>query len=109
MTQETLFEIGQAAVRAVADARHEIETDDAQSQHRDDDHDSRLLVSLARQSQRTDDPVERARLAMRIKSLTETIIDASLREASRRGTTWREIGALVGVPFQTLHRRYGGG
>ena len=29
--------------------------------------------------------------------------------ANRDGMTWRQIGAELGVPFQTLYRRYGEG
>jgi len=30
-----------------------------------------------------------------------------IRDANRAGLTWREIGAQLGVPFQTIYRRYG--
>jgi hypothetical protein len=109
MTQQNLFELEQAAVRAVAAACPEIETNAAPSRSGDGDDALHLLVSLARQSARAADPVERARLAIQVERAAEMIIDASLREANGAGVTWREIGARVGVPFQTLHRRYGGG
>jgi hypothetical protein len=69
----------------------------------------RRLVSMAGQVHQATEPLERARLASLVRDLAEEVVKADIAEANRRGMTWREIGAGLGVPFQTLHRRYGGG
>lgn len=105
MKQPALFELEAAA----SPCRLEIETapNDAVSLMRDSTKTKRL-VSLAGQLQRAVDPIERARLATEISELAEVVVEVSVREANRTGITWREIGARLGVPFQTLNRRYGG-
>jgi hypothetical protein len=55
----------------------------------------------------TSDALDRARLASRIRDIATELVASSIRDASRTGKTWREIGAALDVPFQTLHRRYG--
>jgi hypothetical protein len=42
-----------------------------------------------------------------LRDLAEAIVTASIRDANRRGLSWREIAADLGVPFQTVYRRYG--
>ncbi len=68
----------------------------------------RRLVSIADRIQRSGDVVEHARLAAEARDVAESIVATALREANAAGKTWRELGAAVSVPFQTLHRRYGG-
>ena len=64
-------------------------------------------VSLTERLRSAAEPIERARVAAQIRDLAEEIIEASVRQANRDGVTWREIGAGLDIPFQTLFRRYG--
>lgn len=102
MSQGTLFELDAEAVTGL-----KAETVDALSRKRDRER-CRHLVSLAARVQRTRDPIERACLATAAREAADALVDASIAEANRDGTTWRDIGARLGIPFQTLHRRYGG-
>lgn len=68
---------------------------------------SRLEACLRRLG-RTDTSLEQARLATEVRDLADRVVGDSIREAKRAGETWRQIGADLGVPFQTLFRRYGG-
>jgi len=52
--------------------------------------------------------LDRARVAAEVRDLAEGVVAEAVRDANRGGQTWREIGAEMGVPFQTLYRRYGG-
>ncbi len=47
-------------------------------------------------------------MAAEISDKAEGIVAEAVRGANRGGLTWRQIGAELGVPFQTLYRRYGG-
>jgi DNA invertase Pin-like site-specific DNA recombinase len=67
----------------------------------------RRLATIAAKLAATDEPVTRARLATEVRDLAETIVASSIREARDGGATWREVGSNLGVPFQTLYRRYG--
>ncbi len=66
------------------------------------------LVSIVDRLWGSADPVEQARLAAEARDVAEAIFETSLREAKGAGVTWRELGAALDLPFQTLHRRYGG-
>jgi len=57
--------------------------------------------------QQADDPLDRAKLAAQARDLAETVVEETILAANRAGITWREIGARLGVSFQTLYRRYG--
>jgi hypothetical protein len=65
-------------------------------------------VRLANKLSTTTDPIRRARIATELRDIAGTIVATSIRDASRDGLTWRQIAADLGVPFQTLYRRYGG-
>jgi integrase len=65
------------------------------------------LDSLVKRLRATADPVEQARLASQLRDRAEALVAETIREANDAGLTWREIGARLGVPFQTLYRRYG--
>ena len=56
---------------------------------------------------RCSDPVDRIRFAVEVKAAAEALIAEAVREARSCGRSWRELGADVGVPFQSLFRRYG--
>jgi hypothetical protein len=64
---------------------------------------SRLATKLTA----TTDPIDRARIAADLRDLAESIVATSVRDANAGGTTWRQIATDLGVPFQTLYRRYG--
>lgn len=74
-----------------------------------DVHCVRRLSAVANWLLTTTDPLVRAKLASEASDLAETLLEESIIEANRAGVTWRELGAGLGVPFQTLYRRYGGG
>ena len=57
--------------------------------------------------QRANDPIDRAKLATEARDLAEALVEETILDANRAGITWRELGAGLGVPFQTLYRRYG--
>lgn len=69
----------------------------------------RRLAALAKRIQQVTDPIDQARCAAELRDLAEALVATSVREANRAGLTWREIGAELGIPFQTLNRRYGEG
>jgi len=64
---------------------------------------SKLVVRL----QEATDPLDQAHIAVEIREVAEGIMADCTREANEAGRTWREIGATLGIPFQTLYRRYG--
>jgi hypothetical protein len=53
------------------------------------------------------DPVDRAAVAAEIRDVAEGLVSSSIQDANREGMTWRQIGAELDIPFQTLYRRYG--
>lgn len=71
-----------------------------------DDTASRLrdLVSALR---RASDPVDRIRLGLELRAAAERLVTSAMNDARHEGHTWRDLGARLGVPFQTLFRRYG--
>ena len=100
MAQQALFD-GPASERP----RRRAKTS-AASQQRDKKATDPLELCVAQLST-TSDALDRARLASRIRDIATELVASSIRDASRAGTTWREIGTALDVPFQTLHRRYG--
>ena len=64
------------------------------------------LDVLVRRLRRTTDPLERVEVAAELRDLAEGTVAEAVREANQSGATWRAIGARLGIPFQTLHRRY---
>jgi hypothetical protein len=67
----------------------------------------RRISTLVDRLQRSTNPVDQAKLAAEIRDLAETLVEVSILEANRAGTTWRELGVGLDIPFQTLYRRYG--
>lgn len=65
------------------------------------------LAVLADQLAQTADPLETARLASQLRDAAEHLVASAIRDAEDAGATWRQIGAHLDKPFQTLHRRYG--
>ena len=107
MSQQPLFELEQAAVKAVAEACRETETDIDTLSQMADKRRVRRLSTLADRLQRANDPIDRAKLATEARDLAEALVEETILDANRAGITWRELGAGLGVPFQTLYRRYG--
>src|SRR5579884_3502261 len=52
-------------------------------------------------------PQPALRLAGELEELAALIVRGAIGELRREGRSWRETGAELGVPFQTLFRRYG--
>src|SRR3954471_11313726 len=109
MSQESLFELEQAAVGAVGHACRESETDFDRLSQMADKRRVRRLSTIADKLQSATDPLERAQLATEARNLAEALVQETILDANRSGVTWRELGAGLGVPFQTLYRRYGEG
>ena len=105
MNQQALFEL---VAESSAEHCPTIETSASMSQMRDTKS-QRRIGALAKRIQQSGNPIDRARCAAELRDLAEALVGTSLREANRAGMTWREIGAELGVPFQTLNRRYGEG
>lgn len=64
------------------------------------------LVSLAETAVRTRSPLERARILVRLGSANSESLEVAIAEARTAGTSWCHLAARLGVPYQTLHRRY---
>jgi hypothetical protein len=64
----------------------------------------RDLVSALR---RGPEPLDRIRVGLELRVLAEKVVSFAINDARHEGHTWRELGATLGVPFQTLFRRYG--
>ena len=47
-------------------------------------------------------------VAAEVRDKAEGIVAEGVRRANGGGLTWQEMGAELGVPFQSLYRRYGG-
>jgi hypothetical protein len=65
------------------------------------------LDTLVRRLRRARTPLDQALLAAEVRTVADRLVGDSIREANNAGQTWRQIGAELGVPFQTLYRRYG--
>lgn len=107
MSQQNLFELETASVQAIADGCRESETDSDRLSRMGDKRRVRRLSMLADRLQRATDPIDRAKLATEARDLAEALVEETILDANRAGVTWRELGAGLGVPFQTLYRRYG--
>ena len=112
MNQKSLFDFAsQAAAADCRDAEtiptcRERETGTSLSQMADS-RTLRRLVSLAEQARRTPDLIDQARIAAELRDVAESVVEDDIRRANESGMTWRAIGARLGIPFQTLYRRYG--
>src|SRR5438477_2054627 len=109
MRQQPLFEPEQAASKAVTETCRETETGLGSLSRMGDKRRARRLSVIADKLQRASDPVERAQLAAEARNVAEALVQETILDANRAGITWRQLGAGLGVPFQTLYRRYGEG
>ena len=64
---------------------------------------------LTKEANRENDDVARAAFLLQLAEAAEAGAARAIRHANRTGQSWREIGTRLGVPYQTLHRRYGEG
>lgn len=64
------------------------------------------LVTLARRIEACTDDLKRATMLIELATLTAEATARAVRRANAAGMTWREIGSRVGLPYQTLYRRY---
>jgi len=67
----------------------------------------RRVDTLVRRLRSSTTSIDRARAAAEVRDVAEELVARSIREANGAGQTWRQIGAELGIPFQTLYRRYG--
>lgn len=51
------------------------------------------------------DPLEKVRQTARLLAEVQTQFAKAVTAARRSGCTWRRIGTVSGVPYQTLHRQ----
>jgi len=103
MAQQALFDGG---VEPAATSRRRTTTRPAACRHHTGEAVHPIEVTAARLVAASD-PLDRARLGAELRDLAADAVASSIRDASKAGKTWREIGAALDVPFQTLHRRYG--
>ena len=66
------------------------------------------LVRVATAASQEQDALERARLVAELERLTRSALERAIVGAHRAGCSWRVIGTHLGIPYQTVHRRYGG-
>lgn len=66
----------------------------------------RPLVALAKRAEVCSDDLRRATMLIELAALTEAATARAIRRANASGTTWREIGSRLGLPYQSLHRIY---
>jgi hypothetical protein len=67
------------------------------------------LVRVATAASQEQDDLERARLVTELERLTGSALERAIVGAHRAGYSWRTIGTYLGIPYQTLHRRFGAG
>ena len=67
------------------------------------------LVRVATAASREQDALERAKLVAELERLTGSALERTIVGAHRAGYSWRTIGTYLGIPYQTLHRRFGAG
>ena len=65
------------------------------------------LAMVVSELRRHPAPAVRVRLARELEEVAELIVREAIGEVRGRGLSWREVGAELGVPFQTLFRRFG--
>ena len=108
-TQHTLFDLGPPDRTEANDGEACLTsgTADDRLSPMPDKRSVRRLATLARRLETTDDSIKIAGLAAEVRDLADRLVADSINQANRDGLTWRQIGAELGIPFQTLYRRYG--
>ncbi len=87
--------------------RLQIETTSATLSVMRDKRSEARLEKLASSLRRSVIPLDRARIAGELRELADTALAVAIGDARDAGRTWRDIGNELGIPFQTLYRRYG--
>ena len=104
-TQDTLFDLDPLDDQGPACL--ELQTGNGTLSAMADKRTVRRLATLAAKVETTGDPIKRAALAAEVRDIADQLVADSIHEANGNGLTWRQIGAELGTPFQTLYRRYG--
>jgi hypothetical protein len=64
------------------------------------------LSSLAQDAERADPGVPMAQVLVQLLAAVEAALAVSVSDAYRQHRSWRRLSTELGIPFQTLHRRY---
>ena len=64
------------------------------------------LVLLAAAVEQADNGVPRSRALLLLAEAVELALIAAIADAYEARPSWRKLSADLGIPFQTLHRRY---
>lgn len=64
------------------------------------------LEALAATADRADNGVPRSRALLQLAEAVEVALTAAIADAYESRPSWRKLSADLGIPFQTLHRRY---
>ena len=67
---------------------------------------SDVLSALAHEVHQAATGVDRVRLLLQLETAVDDALAVSIADAYRATNSWRKLGAEIGVPFQTLHRRH---
>lgn len=67
------------------------------------------IRDVATRATAKESPVDRAKRFAHLQRLTGDALRTALEECLEDGMSWRDIGAGVGIPFQTLQRQYAKG
>ncbi len=65
------------------------------------------LVSVADAVRHAQTGLAKARLLLQLERLVSDALACAIADAYRSHRSWRKLSADLGIPFQTLHRRYG--
>lgn len=64
------------------------------------------IAALALGADGADDVLQRCRLLMQLAAAVDVALAVSIPDAYAENGSWRKLSSALGVPFQTLHRRY---
>lgn len=64
------------------------------------------LGTLAVAADRAENGVPRSRALLQLAEAVEVALIAAIADAYVTRPSWRKLSADLGIPFQTLHRRY---
>lgn len=67
------------------------------------------IGTALRQARQERDPVARAALVAELARLADDCLPLAIAHARASGPSWRLLGARVGIPYQSLHRRFAAG
>ena len=67
----------------------------------------RRLVQVADRLNHEQDPLKRAKLLLQLGEVSQEALRDAIVDANTAGDSWRAIGADLGIPHQTLYKRFG--